>query len=81
MTKWVTIYEVAKVRRQSRRATFRSLHAHVVPYHSHLRTLPKDIHLDWLYEEMDRLENNEGMHTIQEEWEYACGYLSKVCAL
>ena len=47
-------------------------------YPRHLATLPNDIHVDWLHEEMERAERDEGLHITAEEWEYARGCMLKV---
>ena len=47
-------------------------------YPKHLATLSNDIHVDWLHEEMERAERDEGLHITAEEREYARGCMLKV---
>lgn len=78
MSRWVTRYEDAKTKRQADRALFRRQHGSRKAYPKHLATLPNDIHVDWLHEEMERAERDEGLHITAEEWEYARGCMLKV---
>ena len=78
MSRWVTRYEDAKTKRRADRALFRRQHGSRKTYPKHLATLPNDIHVDWLHEEMERAERDEGLHITAEEWEYARGCMLKV---
>ena len=78
MSTWVTRYEDAKTKRRADRALFRRQHGSRKTYPKHLATLPNDIHVDWLHEEMERAERDEGLHITAEEWEYARGCMLKV---
>ena len=74
MSRWVTRYEDAETKRQADRALFWRQHGSRKAY----PTLPNDIHVDWLYEEMERAKRDEGLHITVEEWEYAQGCMSKI---
>ena len=74
----MTLYKEARARRVSERQAFRARHGRNVPYPEHLSALPRYIDIDWLHEEMEKMEKEEAMDISQEEWEYARGCLSKV---
>ena len=78
MSRWVTKYKDAKTRRKVDRALFWRQCGSRKAYNKHLATLTNNIHVDWLHEEMERVERDEGLHIMAEEWEYARGCMLKV---
>ena len=68
MKKWMERYEHAKASGQRQRARFRTQHGPRVPYSHHLRTLLKDMDVNWLHEEMERVERDKGMCITSLEW-------------
>ena len=70
MEGWVTRYEDAKARSQREKALFCTQCSGTrVPYPHHLRALPKNMDVNWLHHEMDRVERDEDMHITSLEWE------------
>ena len=80
MTKWVSLYQEARARREEERRSWRRAHGGrrggtYPPYLSKFNDL---IDIEWLYGEMLLLEGNDAKVITLEEWEYARGCLPKV---
>ena len=80
MEKWVQRYAETRVRREQERQAYRRAHGGLrrFTFPPELPQLSKDWTIDWLHDEMDKEESENGVTVSLEEWEYARGCESKV---
>ena len=80
MEKWVQRYAEARHARQQERQAYRRARGvgKRITFPPDLLQLPKDCTVDWLHDEMDRDERDNGILVSPDEWEYARGCETKV---
>ena len=81
MEKWLQRYAETRDARQQLRQDYRRAHGggkRSITYPPKLLQLPKDCSVDWLHDDMDKDESENGILASLDEWEYARGCETKV---